>query len=204
MAHYISPALELILSITCYYYGALFLTRHHFLAAGGYMIIAFTAFIGMMDMAGRATFHDEHSMLTAVSRSIGMLAIGTTIICMLLRNRAQIWGSGSFMVAGVIAAFLLYRHDLAILGWWCNASALVFLLSLIALTVRLALSGRVRGAMAGAAAIVLFILVAAARQLVPEGGLLHTADVVHICLILAYPALYYAMMNISPCLPMAG
>ena len=195
MPHYISALLELILSITCYYYGALFMTRRYDLLTGGYMIIAFTAFIGVLDMIGQATFTELHSLATGVSRLAGMLSIGIGLIFILLRYRPHPWLSISVLTLSMIASYVLYKHDKPLLEWLCLAVGVVFLLTLVVLSVRLATSVRRREAMAAVSAVVLFGYIAVFHKSMPAGYLLRPVDVVHICLILAYPAVYYAAMG---------
>ena len=191
----LSPVFELILSVTCYYYGALFLKRRYDLLTGGYMIISLAALAGMMEMLGIDNFSELHRVATAMSRLAGMLSIALGLVFILARYQPQPWVGVSFVSLASVLSYVLYQHDKMHLEWLCTAAGVVFLIAMIVLTVRLAMTGRRREAMAGLSAVVLFGYIALFHKAMPGGYFLKPVDVVHICLILAYPAVYYAAMG---------
>ena len=195
MPHYISAVLELVLASACLYYAILLYRRAHLLQAYGYAVISAAAAVGIFDMLGYESVHEAHDLLTAVSRFAGMLAIGIGTIAILLRYKIKSWTSTFFFLICSIAALVLYRSQKPVFEVFCLAVAVVFLLALLVLIVRLFMLRRIRAAVSGLIALLLFIFIAAFHQSVPEGYLLRSVDVVHICLTLAYTAVYYASVG---------
>ena len=191
----LSPAFEFILSIVCYYYGVRFIRRGHELAGAGYLMIGITAFIGMFDLAGIESFHAVHSLFNQFSRLVATLGIGISIVAWMMRYRPERYHIYMYLLLGILTTSGLYTYYRGPLEWICTAAGLVFLLSIVVLTLRLAMRGRSRGAMAGASAVLLFGYIAVFHKSMPDSYILKPVDVVHICLILAYPAIYYAVIG---------
>jgi hypothetical protein len=148
-------------------------------------------------MLGWDVVHPAHDFFTAISRFVGMLAIGLGMIAILMRYKVSTWVSPLFFLIGSIVTLLLYRFQKPGFEVLCMAVGVVFLLSLLALVVRLFMTGKVRAAAAGLMALLLFIFIAVFHQALPEGYMLRSVDIVHICLTLAYPAVYYASIELA-------
>lgn len=189
----LTPLLDLLLSLVCLYYGLLLLRDKYDLIGNGYFMVCSAAFIGFFDLGGLHSFRWIHDFLSAVSRLIGTLAMGLGIISLLLSHRKQRLSAYFLTVFGYVATFyfyVIYRAPLEGLYLWAGV---IFLLSVLALALRLWQRGRVKHAVLSILALMLTAVVGLFSHSLPKDLFLKPVDIFHLSLMFSYIAIYYSV-----------
>ena len=189
----LSPLLDLMLSSVCLYYGWRLLNNEHDLLGVGYLMIAPAAFIGFFDMSGMLEFRWVHDFLSAISRLIGTLAMGLGVLEIVLRQRKQRYASYALSIFGPALTyyfFVINRGPMEGLYIWSGS---IFLISILALAVRLWMMGQISYAILSISAILLTAYVGLFLNTLPKGLPIRPVDILHTSLMLSYAAIYYSV-----------
>ena len=191
----LTPILDLLLSLTCVYYGLRLLREEQDMLAVGYLMVSMAAFIGFFDLGGMVNFKWIHDFLSAVSRLIGTLAMGLGVIALLAGQRRQRYAGYILALSGPVITYYFYvifRGPIEGLYLWAGC---IFLLSILALAIKLWQRGHIKYSIASIAGLLLTAFVGLFSHALPQGLFLKPVDIFHISLMVSYTAVYYGVMK---------
>jgi len=187
-----TPLFDLLLSLACLYFGYGSIGRGQDLPGLGYLMTGVAAFTGFFDLGGVTEFHWVHDYLSAVARLIGTLSLGLGLMAIVWGWREQRYAGYTLAVIGPVVAYYFYVIFRGPMEGLCLWAGSIFLLSVLALAVRLWQRGRRGYAVASVLALLLTLYVGLFLHTVPQGLALKPVDILHLSLMLSYGALYYS------------
>jgi|GEM_PF-5553880 len=189
----LTPALDLMLSVICMYYGLRLVQRGIDMMAVGYLMISGAAFTGVFHLGGLMEFRWIHDFLSAMSQLVGTVAIGLGILAAVMRQRDQRYGAYSLAVFGPVAMYYFYeieRGPLVGLSIWAGT---VFLTGWLSLAWQLILAKKLRYVVIGFAALAIAACGALMEGRISPISLLHPVDYLHIALMIALTTIYHVV-----------